>query len=657
MNTFLRENAPRWVILSIDLLIGLISIISAYLLRFNFDIPDEYFNIEKINSLYYVIPFFVFIRFISFFVSKTYAGIVRFTNTKDATRIFIVLLIGSIVFLSADVITFIYLKSFIVPISIIGIDFLANTIIMIAFRIIVKFLYLEYISYNKQKANVIIYGANENGITTQKTLNRDAGKKYNVVAFIDDSLKTKGKKLNGINIYQKDKLDSLLHTNNISMIILAKKGCDTKEREDIIEICLNNKIKVLTLPDIDEWINGELSFNQIRNVNIEDLLERPPIKLDEQQIRNETFNKTILVSGAAGSIGSEIVRQLTRYNPRKIIVLDQAESPLYDLELELREKFNYQNFRIIIADISNKKRMEQIFVKSKPCIVYHAAAYKHVPMMEKHPSESIKTNVMGTKIMADLSVKYKVSKFIMVSTDKAVNPTNVMGASKRIAEIYIQSLNSISKTNFITTRFGNVLGSNGSVIPRFRNQIEKGGPVTVTHPKVTRYFMTIPEACQLVLEASALGKGGEIFIFDMGKSVKIVDLAKKMIRLSGLELGKDIHLIYTGLRPGEKLYEELLNSKENTLPTHHSQIMIAKVRTYNFEMVDKSIKNLVITLNKDDNYALVKVMKEIVPEFKSHNSIYERIDREIEALNQSKSVLIETNIKKINKQKEKMEIV
>ncbi|RLD73281.1 MAG: polysaccharide biosynthesis protein, partial [Bacteroidetes bacterium] len=386
--------------------------------------------------------------------------------------------------------------------------------------------------------------------------------------------------------------------------------------------------RVLTLPEVNRWINGELSIKQIRKFKIEDLLERSPIKLDEEKIKKDTLNQIVLVTGAAGSIGSEIVKQLLRFKPKLIIIFDQAESPLYELELELNEKYHFNNFEIVIGNVTNEYRIKKVFDIFKPSVVYHAAAYKHVPMMEHNPAEAIRANVLGTKIVADLALKYSINKFVMVSTDKAVNPTNVMGESKRIAEIYTQSLNGKKQTKFITTRFGNVLGSNGSVINRFRKQIEKGGPVTVTHPQITRFFMTIPEACQLVLEAGAMGKGGEVFVFDMGTSVKIADMAKKMIKLSGFELGKDIQINFTGLRPGEKLYEELLNDKENTQPTHHSQIMIGKVREYNFKQVNQKISDLISLITENDNFKIVRVMKEIVPEFKSQNSEYEIIDME-----------------------------
>jgi FlaA1/EpsC-like NDP-sugar epimerase len=407
---------------------------------------------------------------------------------------------------------------------------------------------------------------------------------------------------------------------------MAEKNIPADLKSDLIDTCLKANIKILILPDVNRWINGELSTRQIRQIKIDDLLERPPIHLDEKEIRRYILNKTVLVSGAAGSIGSEMVKQLLRFQPSKIIIFDQAESPLYDLELELAEKFHFRNYEIVIGDLTNENRLRKVFEFFKPQVVFHAAAYKHVPMMENNPSEAVRTNVAGTKLLANLSLEFEVFKFVMISTDKAVNPTNVMGASKRIAEMYTQGLNQKGKTRFITTRFGNVLGSNGSVINRFKKQIESGGPVTVTHPDIIRYFMTIPEACQLVLEAGAMGNGGEIFVFDMGKPVKIVDLARRMIQFSGLKPGQDIHISFTGLRPGEKLYEELLNSAENTLPTYHPQIMIGKVASNNFDKVTKEIDALIALSKTYDNMAIVLKMKQIVPEFISQNSIYEELD-------------------------------
>jgi len=397
-------------------------------------------------------------------------------------------------------------------------------------------------------------------------------------------------------------------------------------KDEIVEMALKHHIDVLNVPPVSSWIGGELSYKQIRQVKIEDLLGREEIRLDEKDIQAQLFQKVILITGAAGSIGSELVRQVASYTPEKLILLDQAESPLYELQLEIEQAYGTNFAEVVIADVREEARMREIFKRHKPNVVYHAAAYKHVPMMEENPSEAIRTNVMGTKICVDLADEFKVEKFVMVSTDKAVNPTNIMGASKRIAEIYSQSKNVGSKTRYVTTRFGNVLGSNGSVIPLFKRQIAQGGPITVTHPEITRYFMTIPEACQLVLEAGMLGEGGEIYIFDMGQSVKIADLAKKMIKLSGYELGKDIQIKYVGLRPGEKLFEELLADKENSLPTHHPQIMIAKVREYPFEEVLEKVSELSAVMNERDVLELVRKMKQMIPEFLSKNSVFEKLD-------------------------------
>ena len=627
----MNGNTPRWIILLIDLSIATISIIAAYYLRFNFFLPDYYFDIENYKSFYWAIPLVVSIRFISFLISRLYTGIVRYTGTKDTARIFYVTSIGSIVILIADFISYFFIELFILPRSVILIDFLLNVFLLTASRLFVKSIYNELFSNSKRKENTVIYGINELALITKRTLIKDSESNFKVVAFIDYTGKQIGNKLDGIEVYSKDKIEIIFDKYDVSTLIIADSKNYHNTKNEVIDVCLEYDIRVLTLPNINKWINGELSINQIRKIKIEDLLERAPITLNEEQIKRDTLNKTILITGAAGSIGSEIVKQLLRFKPKEILIFDQAESPLYELEIALQEKHNFENYKIIIGNISDAYRVEKIFKKYQPSIIFHAAAYKHVPMMENNPAEAIRTNVFGTKTIADLAVKYKTNKFVMISTDKAVNPTNVMGASKRIAEIYCQSLNSYSNyTKFITTRFGNVLGSNGSVINRFKKQIENRDVVTVTHAKITRYFMTIPEACQLVLEAGSMGKGGEIFIFDMGQSVKIVDLAKKMIKLSGLELGKDIQINYTGLRPGEKLYEELLNNKENTIATHHAQIMIGKVREYDFQIVKKEINLLLDILKLNNNYLIVRKMKEIVPEFKSQNSIYEELDIENE---------------------------
>jgi FlaA1/EpsC-like NDP-sugar epimerase len=498
--------------------------------------------------------------------------------------------------------------------------------IMVTFRMVVKIAFLELQRTERTHVNVLIYGAGEAGITAKRVLDRDVSTKYKLIAFLDDDPGKVGKKLEGIDIVSPYKLTELLDLNSIEQLILAVQQFDPERKQELVDLCLVHDVKVLTVPPMMKWINGELSFNQIKKIRIEDLLEREEIRLDDRQIRTELTGKTIVITGAAGSIGSELARQVMKFHPLNLVLIDQAETGMHELELELTETYHDGRPRFLLADIRNAKRMENIFNESRPEIIYHAAAYKHVPVMENNPSEAILTNVNGTRILADLAIKYGAKKFIMISTDKAVNPTSVMGASKRIAEIYTQSLNRTREPRFITTRFGNVLGSNGSVIPLFRSQIEKGGPVTVTHPEITRYFMTIPEACELVLEAGTMGKGGEIFIFDMGKSVRIVDLAKRMISLSGLTLGKDIQVRFSGLRPGEKLYEELLNSKENTIPTHHPRILIAKVREYNADEVAHQINELIELSRSGNEKEVVRKMKAIVPEFKSQNSIFEELD-------------------------------
>lgn len=613
---------PRWVIFFIDLGICLFSLVLAYLVRFNFAIP-----MVEIKAIPRVAGLILGVRAISFFLSKTYQGIVKFTGSEDARRIFIVITLGSIGYILINTITFNFInRTFPIPFSIIIIDYIATTFFMISLRVMFKALYLELTTKGKEKRNVVIFGAGDSGIITKRALEQDINTKYNVVAFVDDDVNKQRKKIEGTSIVGINKLDALLTNKEISTLIISVQNLSPLRKQRVVDICLNHDIAVLTVPPVSSWINGELSSKQIRTIEIEELLEREPIQLNKENIRQEVAGKIILVTGAAGSIGSEIVRQVIRFGPKRIILLDQAESPLYEMEMELYDKYKQQAYKVVIGDIRNKERMENVFRTYKPNIVFHAAAYKHVPMMELNPSESLLTNVFGTKNLADLSVQYGVEKFVMVSTDKAVNPTNVMGASKRVAEIYIQSLNKNTATKFITTRFGNVLGSSGSVIPRFRQQLENGGPITITHPDITRYFMTIPEACQLVLEAGAMGNGGEIFIFDMGESVKIVDLAKKMIKLSGLVLDKDVKIVYTGLRPGEKLFEELLSDHENTLPTHHKQILVAKVKEYDFAEVSGEIGELITLFKEQNNTSIVSKMKELVPEFKSNNSVYEELD-------------------------------
>jgi len=619
---FVKSNLPSWIVLIIDITICLFSVILSYLLRFNFAIPQS-----AIVDLPIVLAIILIIRFISFIISGSYKGMIRYTNTDDAVKLFLVILSGSLIFVLVNVYTFYFHSNiFIIPFSVIIIDFLITLMVMLFLRMSIKIIYIEYVNPKREKTNVVIFGAGEAGVIAKRALDRDAGTKYKVIAFFDDNEKKAGKKLENVMIYSAEKLNEILSDNSVSHLIIAIQKISKKRKQEIIETCLKHNTKILTIPPVSRWINGELSFKQIKKVKIDDLLERDIIVLDKNKISAELAGKTILITGACGSIGSELVRLISEFPHNKIIIVDQAETALYHLQLELEALHNNAKYIFILADIQNEWRIRKIFEHYRPNIVYHAAAYKHVPIVEDNPVEAININVKGTKILADLSVEFNIEKFVMISTDKAVNPTNVMGASKRIAEMYVQSLNEKGATNFITTRFGNVLGSNGSVIPLFNEQISKGGPITITHPEVTRYFMTINEACQLVLEAGNMGKGGEIYIFDMGESIKIIDLAKKMIKLSNLTLGKDIQITFTGLRPGEKLYEELLNNQENTIPTYHPKIMIARVKPENYNELNKKVEELINIIKNQDDIKIVKFMKQIVPEYKSMNSVFEKLD-------------------------------
>lgn len=618
----LRRNTPRGVIWLIDMLIVLGSIMLSYMLRFNFDIPAV-----EIKPFPVLIPWMLAVRGAGFLISRTHAGLIRYTGTADAQRVLITLFTGSMVFGLTNIVTWFSMHWFMIPTTIIMLEFLITTMGMIFFRMIVKIAWLEFQNPERQRVDVIIYGAGEEGINAKHVMDRDASTRYKVIAFIDDDPAKVNKKLERIDILSPSKLEGLLSDRTIAQLILAYHPVDPSHKQEMVDLCLRYNTKVLAVPPAIQWINGQLSFAQIRQVNIEDLLERDVIELDTDDIRRYLNNKVVMITGAAGSIGSEIVRQVALFGPSRLVLVDYAETPLHSLELECNASIRGVNIDFILGNVCNVLRMRSLFDQYKPEILFHAAAYKHVPVQEAHPGEAVFTNVHGTRVMADLAMESGVKKFIMISTDKAVNPTSVMGASKRIAEIYCQAMNSLNKTQFITTRFGNVLGSNGSVIPLFRQQIEKGGPVTVTHPEVTRFFMTIPEACRLVLEAGALGNGGEIFIFDMGKPVRIVDLAKRMIQLSGLEPGKDIMIEYTGLRPGEKLYEELLNLQENTLPTHHPLIMIAKVREQDPEQVKTETGELVELTMSPNSMEIVRKMKQIVPEYISQNSVFETLDK------------------------------
>jgi FlaA1/EpsC-like NDP-sugar epimerase len=503
--------------------------------------------------------------------------------------------------------------------------------LMVFTRLLAKIIWINLIKGRSETINVIIYGAGKAGMLTKNTLLNDIENLYDVVCYLDDNPGKVGKSLEGIPVLSPSVITpQFIKKKNIDEVIIAMQNIDPAKRREFADALLQFNVTIKNIPPVEHWINGELQVRQIRNIRIEDLLMREPIVLENNSVLNKNRGKVILVTGAAGSIGSEIARQLMHCHAKRLILLDQAETPLHDLLLKFRHTFADFDDRaeIFLCDVSNPDRIEWVFDHYKPQLVYHAAAYKHVPMMEVNPCEAVRVNVFGTKILADTAIKHGVERFVMISTDKAVNATNVMGATKRVAEIYIQSLNHDiqSVTRFVTTRFGNVLGSNGSVIPIFQKQIEDGGPVTVTHPEITRYFMTIPEACQLVLEAGAMSKGGEIFMFDMGQPVRIVELAQKMIRLSGFQPDKEIEIVFTGLRPGEKLFEELLSSSENTLPTHHPRIMIAKVRPAKFLTISKNIEQLQKIWKTNDNFQIVALLKTIAPDFRSNNSIYEVLD-------------------------------
>lgn len=620
-----EKNTPRWVIFLLDLGICFFSLLFAYLLRFDFvSFPIE----EEWNVLKYSLPVFFIVRALTFYFGKTYTGIIRYTSTQDSKRIFLVVTIGSLVFAALAPLRFYFVDGFyFLPVSIIVMDYLCTVFFMITSRITIKLLYSEQKNPRSSRKPVVIYGAGEMGLITKRTLDSDAASSLKVIAFLDDNSSKQGKAIEGIPILHPLKAENLLKEKNVQSVIVAMMNPDPDQKRKLIDECLRLNIEVLTVPPIQNWINGGFNLKQIRKVKIEDLLGRKTIQLGEDNIRKDISGKIILVTGAAGSIGSEISRQLCSFQPKKIYLLDQAESPLYDLETELKSKGFGKITEAVIADITNEERMRNVFKAFQPNVVFHAAAYKHVPMMEVNPSEAINTNVKGTKNLADLSAQFNVEKFVMISTDKAVNPTNVMGASKRLAEKYVGAKNTEGKTKFVCTRFGNVLGSNGSVIPLFRKQIENGGPITVTHPEVTRFFMTIPEACRLVLEAGTMGNGGEIYLFDMGESVKIVDLARNMILLSGLEPDKDIKIEFTGLRPGEKLYEELLTSGEKLLPTHHPQIMITRDESENHSELFSKVNELIALFGMQNNIEMVKKLKGLIPEYISNNSEFEKLDK------------------------------
>nr|WP_317041556.1 nucleoside-diphosphate sugar epimerase/dehydratase [Maribacter stanieri] len=554
LNYNAQRYASKWLVLCIDLLTVVFAFILSYFIRFNLTLNFD------VHNFLVQIPLVAVAALMAFLIVGSYKGVVRHTGVRDVYNIF-----NAVCFFSILVIFIVMinrqmdiLSQFTIPLSIIIINSLIAFIGLAASRFVFKSFYNKMNSTIKVTKNILIYGAGDSGVLTHGAIENNSKSRYKVIGYIDRDAKKIGKNINGVPVFARRTLtEAFIVKNNISEIIFSIQNIDSVKLRKTVEGLVDLPIVVKIVPPIEDWINGELKVSQIKQVQIEDLLDRAPITIKNSKIAMELMNKTIMVTGGAGSIGSEIVRQICNYGYKSLIIIDSAESALYDLQQELKQN-GFHNFIPIVTDIRDKNRMNALFGEHRPNIVFHAAAYKHVPLMEYNSYEAIKINIGGTKNVADLSVLHGVEKFVFVSTDKAVNPTNVMGATKRIAEIYISCMQKENKTKFITTRFGNVLGSNGSVIPLFRKQIEKGGPLTLTHKDITRYFMTIPEASQLVLEAGAMGEGGEIFIFDMGESVKIFDLAKNMIKLSGLRYPEDIDIKITGLRPGEKLYEELL---------------------------------------------------------------------------------------------------
>lgn len=619
---FPKRNTPRWIIFLIDVVTVVVAFVAAYLVRFEFRPPA--IEIELAKAFF---GWWLLIRVAGFLVGRTYAGIIRYTSTQDTLRIFTVITSGSILLFVLNTVRFYFGDGlYFLPTSIIILEYLLSLFAMIVGRTAVKVVYMELKTPDVVRKRVAIFGAGEGGILTKRTIDRDTRSRMSVVAFFDDDPSKSGKKLEGTDIYTSEKLAEFMDAGKIDELILAAPSISAARRDELVNLALQKGVRIASVPPADQWVRGELSLKQIRDVRIEDLLGRDTIEIDDTNVSAALNGKCILVTGAAGSIGSEIVRQLLSLKPKKLVLLDQAETPLFELNEQLALHYPGAKIEVALGDIRQEDRMKRLFAHFRPQIVFHAAAYKHVPMIEDNPSEAVLTNVWGTRVLAGLSDDFGVEKFIFISTDKAVNPTNVMGATKRAAELLIQWRNATSNTAFITTRFGNVLGSNGSVIPIFKKQIEAGGPLTVTHPEVTRYFMTIPEAARLVLEAAGMGSGGEIYAFDMGESVRIAELAEKMVRLSGLEPGIDIEIRFTGLRPGEKLFEEVLSDKESTLPTHHPKIVIARSVQKDWNWIKQQIDELIGLFDAQDNEALVKKLKELVPEFVSRNSTFERLD-------------------------------
>jgi FlaA1/EpsC-like NDP-sugar epimerase len=616
------KYASQWLVLGVDLFLISFNLILAYLVRFQFDL-------SFINSSFYLsIVFTIITATISFLSVGSFKGVIRHTGFKDAVNVLMGLSVLVVLNLSLvlGIRAFKIFPLYTIPISVILIHYLLNIIGLIFSRFGYKTLFHYLKGIETSKTNILIYGAGESGLTTYMMLQKNIESAVNVVGFIDDNIGIIGKRINRSRVYLPTEIDgNFIKVHKISEVIVSIQIIEKDRLNAIAENLLSLGLKVKIVPPIKQWVDGDLKINQIKNIRIEDLLGREPIKLNNLIVQEELKGRNVLITGAAGSIGSELARQVAKYNYKNIILLDIAESPLYDIQQELIRK-GKSKFHVEVADIRDSLRIHQIFEEYKPDLVFHAAAYKHVPLMEDVPYEAVATNIFGTYTLSNMAINHKVKKFVMVSTDKAVNPTNVMGATKRLSEMYVSSLKNNNSTKFITTRFGNVLGSNGSVIPLFRKQIEEGGPLTVTHKEITRYFMTIEEACELVLEAGAMGNGGEIYVFDMGEPIKIFNLAKKMIQLSGLRYPEDVDIQISGLRPGEKIYEELLGTGENTKPTHNKKIMIANVIEPDREFILTRIKDLFATNLPENGPLTVSKIKTLVPEFISNNSIFESLD-------------------------------
>lgn len=620
---------PIWMILAMDVVMIGLSLLLAYALRYDFSS-----RVLDSATMWRTMGLTMVVSLVIFKMFRTYSSVLRLSSFVDIARIFVALFVSYTAVALACMVAPLVTDIRLAPVNVILMAFIINFALMASSRVIVKMMFETIKAGGSSQTNIFIYGAKEAGVNIAKSLRVSMRERYRLRGFIADEPDLYDKLIMGVRVFPNDEnLFDILAQKGVKTIIVSPAKRNELKKEENLDRFLKHNIKLLTAPPLSEWNQRGLESGDIKEIQIEDLLQRDPIQIDIRKVASHLEGKRVMITGAAGSIGSEIMRQVATFNPYKLILVDQAETPLHDIRLELMDKWRNLDAETIVADIANQTRMEAIFKEFRPQYIFHAAAYKHVPMMEDNVSESIQTNVAGTRILADLAVKYKAEKFVMISTDKAVNPTNVMGCSKRICEIYVQSLaKKLQKegehvTQFITTRFGNVLGSNGSVIPRFKEQIRRGGPVTVTHPEIIRYFMTIPEACRLVLEAGSMGNGGEIYIFDMGKPVKIVDLAKRMISLSGRT---DVKIEFTGLRHGEKLYEELLNVKELTKPTYHEKIMIATVREYDYDEVKDRIQHLIDVSYSYDQMKIVAAMKDLVPEFISKNSCFEALDKKEE---------------------------